>query len=409
MPNTPTLPAERFFALDVLRGFALIGVFLINFAYGDTNLVQPGAIKTSWDAVASWFLVNAVEDRFWPLFSLSFGIGFSLLLLRSRRRGEPFLAPYLRRLAALFVFGWVTFVVLQGIPILNRYAIGGLVLLLFVRASNRTVLNCAFLTLLLSVVDFPLINRYDQWQTQRNGPQATQEEEARNVQLSRAQEQFDSTAPYVPFVWHHTVGLGRWVTSLGFYISREVQIVALFLLGLYVGRRGILEQPEQHLKLLRTVAVAGLVMGLTSWGIYQHVKVWPQGSLATELLQRLDHTVFYLSWALCYGATVVLLTLRPAIRSRLMPLACTGRLALTNFLMQFVLGFVVLSRFGLGWSDRFGTASRFGWVLVIFALQVLFSAWWLRRFSFGPAEWLWRIVTYGSRKTTARPISPAIA
>ena len=150
MPNTPTSPADRFLALDVLRGFALSGVFLINFAYGDTPLVQPGEVKTSWDAVASWFLVNAVEDRFWPLFSLSFGIGFSLLLLRSRRRGEPFLVPYLRRLASLFVFGWLTFVVFQGIPILNRYAIGGLVLLLFVRTSNRTVLACAALALVLS-------------------------------------------------------------------------------------------------------------------------------------------------------------------------------------------------------------------------------------------------------------------
>ena len=187
------------------------------------------------------------------------------------------------------------------------------------------------------------------------------------------------------------------------------QIVALFLLGLYVGRRGIVEQPERHLRLLRVVAVAGLVVGLPSWSIYQQVKVSPQNSLAMELLQRFDYTVFYLAWALCYGATVILLTLLPAIRSRMMPLAYTGRLALTNFLMQFVLGFVVLSRFGLGWSDRFGTATRFGWVLVVFALQVLFSRWWLRRFSFGPAEWLWRIVTYGPRRTHARPISPAVA
>ena len=265
-------------------------------------------------------------------------------------------------------------------------------------------------------VDAPIINRYERWHAarhrlvleQRDGPRAVQEEQAR-AQESRALEQFDSTAPYVCFVLHHTVGLGRWVTSLGFYISREVQIVALFLLGLYVGRRGILEQPDRHLRLLRTVAVAGLAVGITSWSIYQQVKVWPQSSLAIELLQRFDYTVFYLAWALCYGATVVLLTLRPAIRSRMMPLAYTGRLALTNFLMQFVLGFVVLSRFGLGWSDRFGTATRFGWVLVVFALQVLFSRWWLRRFSFGPAEWLWRIVTYGPRRTSARPISPAVA
>jgi len=288
---------------------------------------------------------------------------------------------------------------------------------LFVRASNRTVLLWATLALLLSVLDAPIFFRYERWQLaqhrleleQRDGPRAVQEEQAKDAEASRAQRRFESTAPYVPFVLNRTVGLGRSVTSLRFYITREVQIVAMFLLGLYIGRRGILEQPERHLRLLWTVAGAGLVVGLTSWGIYQQVKVWPQSSLAAQLLQRFDYMVFYLAWALCYGATVVLLTLRPAVRSWLMPLAYTGRLALTNFLMQFVLGFVVLSRFGLGWSDRLGTASRFGWVLVVFTLQVLFSRWWLRRFSFGPAEWLWRIVTYGPRRTRPRPISPAVA
>jgi uncharacterized protein len=84
------------------------------------------------------------------------------------------------------------------------------------------------------------------------------------------------------------------------------------------------------------------------------------------------------------------------------PLAHTGRLALTNFLMQFALGFLVFSRFGLGWSDRFGTASRLALVLGVFALQVWFSGWWLRRFRFGPAEWLWRLATYGSIDSRTR-------
>src|SRR5262249_55019715 len=189
-------------ALDVLRGFALTGVFLVYFAYGDTKLVQPSEITHGLDAIASWILVTVFEDRFWPLFSLSFGIGFSLLLLRSQRRGEPFLGPYLRRLAALFVFGWLCEVVLQGIPILNRYAIGGLALLPFVRASNRAVLRCSVLLLLLSVVDAPIFFRYQQRQIarhrleleQQSGRRAVQEEEKRAAQARQAENQFFNTA-----------------------------------------------------------------------------------------------------------------------------------------------------------------------------------------------------------------------
>jgi uncharacterized protein len=410
MPTAPTQPAERLPALDVLRGFALAGVFLVNFAYGDTKLVQPSEMTRGLDAIASWILVTVFEDRFWPLFCLSFGIGFSLLLLRSQRRGEPFLGPYLRRLAALFVFGWLCEVVLQGIPILNRYAIGGLALLPFVRASNRTVLRWSVLLLLLSVVDAPIFFRYQQRQIarhrleleQRSGRRALQEEEKRAAQARRAENQFFNTARYVPLVQHDTVAFGRRVTSLG-SVFREVQIVGVFLLGLYIGRAGILTNPERHRRLLRTVAVVGFVVGLMSWSVYELAKVWPPGSsLWVDLLQRFDYMVFYLAWSLCYGATIVLFVLQPTLRRWMIPLAHTGRLALTNFLMQFVLGFLIFSRFGLGWSDRFGTASRFVLVLAVFALQVWFSGWWVRRFRFGPAEWLWRLATYGSIDSRTR-------
>jgi uncharacterized protein len=405
MPRTPTPPSERFLALDVLRGFALSGVFFINFAYGDTKIVQPSEITHGWNAVASWILVTVFEDRFWPLFSLSFGVGFSLLLLRSERRGEPFLGPYLRRLAALFVFGWLCDVVLQGIPILNRYAIGGLALLPFVRASNQTVLCWSVGLLLLSVVDAPVVSRYQHGQLaqhrleleQRSGRSAVEQEERQAAEAEQAEDQFFNTARYIPLIRHDTAVLARWVLSFSFYVSREVQIVGVFLLGLCVGRAGILTEPERHRRLLRTVAITGVVVGLISWSVYQLITGWSRGSsLWIELLQRFDYTAFYLSSALCYGATVVLLVLRPGIRRLLMPLAHTGRLALTNFLMQFVLGFIVFSRFGLGWGDRLGTGGRFALVLVVFAVQVWFSGWWLRRFRFGPAEWLWRLATYGS-------------
>lgn len=119
---------------------------------------------------------------------------------------------------------------------------------------------------------------------------------------------------------------------------------------------------------------------------------------AYDLLAFLGYALGGLALALWYASAVVLLVERPAWRRRLAPLAAAGRMALTNYLLQSLVCTTLFYSYGLGLYGRVGPAGGLLLTLAIFGGQLAFSAWWLRRFRFGPVEWLWRTLTYGRRQ-----------
>src|SRR5262245_33859500 len=133
----PVTTGERIEELDVVRGFALIGVFLMNVEFFNRSIagieegMPPGLTGLDW--FASWFIAYFVQGKFWTIFTLLFGMGFAVMLTRAERAGRPFLVPYLRRILALAVFGALHFIFLWAGDILFAYAIaaGGLLVLLY--------------------------------------------------------------------------------------------------------------------------------------------------------------------------------------------------------------------------------------------------------------------------------------
>jgi uncharacterized protein len=180
-------------------------------------------------------------------------------------------------------------------------------------------------------------------------------------------------------------------------------IAGRFILGYYAGRRQLLEKPQAHLPLFRNLLICGLVVGLvgnalwvsttglTRAGILAPSSFWVVAAQLPIYLGQIAMAAFYLS-------VIVLLWPLPAWRSRLARLAPVGRMALTNYLMHSLMYLLLFYGFGLALLGRVGTTFCLGLSIVIFAAQILFSSWWLRRFRFGPAEWLWRSLTYGSRQ-----------
>ena len=130
----PIADQERIQALDVIRGFALVGIFLMNVEWFSRPLATMGtglpAGLTGLNRVAGWFIYTFVQGKFWTMFSLLFGMGFAVMLTRAERAGRPFLRPYLRRIAALAVFGAVHHIFIWGGDILFSYAVGALALLI---------------------------------------------------------------------------------------------------------------------------------------------------------------------------------------------------------------------------------------------------------------------------------------
>jgi uncharacterized membrane protein YeiB len=157
-PFSPVAESQRIEALDVVRGFALLGIFLMNIEWFNRPLatfgqgIPPGLTGLDW--LASWFIAYFVQGKFWTIFSLLFGMGFAVMLVRAERAGRQFTQLYLRRILALAVFGGVHFIYLWEGDILLSYAAGALGLLIMLYGRARPILiACAVLLAVGSIPD----------------------------------------------------------------------------------------------------------------------------------------------------------------------------------------------------------------------------------------------------------------
>jgi uncharacterized membrane protein YeiB len=149
-PFAPVAESQRIEALDVVRGFALLGIFLMNIEWFNRPIASLGEGMprglTGPDWLASWFIAYFVQGKFWTIFSLLFGMGFAVMLVRAERAGREFTKVYLRRILALAVFGAVHFIYLWEGDILFSYAVGALALLILLYGRARPILiACAVL------------------------------------------------------------------------------------------------------------------------------------------------------------------------------------------------------------------------------------------------------------------------
>jgi uncharacterized protein len=194
--------------------------------------------------------------------------------------------------------------------------------------------------------------------------------------------------------------------------SRFQRVLGVFLLGLWVGRRAILLDPGAHQALLRRVIAWGVPIGLVASTFVAWAEMSPLPSYSRlRIAESAAYVIGVVPLALAYVAAFSLLWLRPAMQSRLAWLAPAGRMALTCYLTQTLIGCTLFYGIGLGWAGRVGPRSFPLIALVVFAVQVVCCRWWLRHYRFGPIEWVWRSMTYGKmqRMSPASPQTSAAA
>lgn len=400
----PVADGERLQTLDVLRGFALLGVFLMNIEWFNRPLLENGTgIDLSGgplDDLAAWGVAWLVQGKFWALFSLLFGMGFSVMSMRAEAAGRGFYGPYLRRVLALGAFGAAHAIFLWPGDILFSYAVTATVLL-GLRAFQRALMPTAplglrwmagggiwvsmagltmALGLLMMLVTMP--------EEQGGGGGAIQAlvDEAPRV--------------YAEGAWAEVTAfrLREWQVLAGFSLMGIVPMaLALFLIGGWYIRSGVMRDPAAHRGLWRRHAWIGLPLGLglaaLGLSIADGMSMTApdgRGMLAMSI-------AFFASLALMLGyvGALTLATLSPRVGPWLRAwLAPAGRMALTNYLAQSLVASSVFYGYGLGLYGEVGRGGQTLFVFAVFALQVVASRWWLARFRYGPMEWLWRAITY---------------
>jgi len=400
----PVSLTERADILDVLRGFALLGVLLDNI-FGFTGwgfFTQPmrEALPT-WPADGIVGLLEQVfiNGKFYSLFSLLFGIGFSIILIRNEQKGINPLKIFYRRLFILLLIGAAHLFLLWEGDILFLYALIGMILPLFRRFSDKGLLITAAVLILSPIIlDCIYILLHS-----KSGDGL--ERLAMSIDKING---IPTDSTYATYLYKPGSGFHEWRNwqESGWayrysYIldsNRIPKVLGMFLLGFYAGRKMMYAHLENYTTLFKKLRLWGLVIGIPSaiactyFDFFQKHIPDPRG---------LAHTFFYATsvvpLCLAYTSIICLRWVKKKGNSKLKVLAPMGRMALTNYLMQTIIGIALYYGVGFGFGGNIGPAIFIPIGLAVYALQILYSNWWFKYFNYGPMEWIWRQLTYGKR------------
>lgn len=332
------------------------------------------------ERAAEWVIVTFAEGSFYPIFAFLFGLGFALQL----RKGEGVVPLYRRRLFVLLGIGVLHAVFVWLGDILVTYALVGFLLLPFRNRSDRTLLLWVVGGTLYTFIAFYVLTLF--------GGNALPPE------LLAQLEGLYRTGSYAELTLVRLSWLFLNLTNL---LVVFPQILALFLLGLLVGRRGVLQDPEAHAPLLRRTFGVTLAVGLPL--VLLRGAALARGG-STPLFEALDVAIGSPALGFAYLSGLALLLRAARWQARLGPLAAVGRTALSNYLAQSLICTLLFYPYGLGLFGRVGPAWGIVLTLALFAAQIVLSNLWLQRYRYGLAEWVWRALTYQARPALRRGV-----
>jgi uncharacterized protein len=365
----PTLQSNRDYFLDVWRGFAITGVL---FAYIIWNLGNlPEQNWTAADKAIAWFTGAMIDGKFYTALCMLFGIGFYLQFEKSRQSQRSIIPFALRRIFLLMLIGALHALFLRRGDVLMPYALCSLYLLLARNAGNRTLVALMIFCFLFPTLYWQLLK----WAGYKSPPW----QKDTGVYMNDMLRAFA--------VRHH---------PLAFFVG-GLNDCLLFLLGFYAAKNNWLHRLSNHPKRLFIVFVSGLLFGVGMYFLDESSHNWfgplPKMNYAKRIFAQYTWLTTYLlhcvSLAVAYMSGLYWLYLR---NNKMKAFANLGRMALTNYLSQSLIMIPACFIFGL--FDHFTPLKTLAWSGGIWIAQAVFCAWWLKRYNFGPFEWLLRSFTY---------------
>ena len=393
----PVRSSERYVILDVLRGFALLGIAIANFPEFSLYSFLPAeaaeAMPTAGtDRIVHYLQYVFIDGKFYTIFSLLFGIGFSIIIANAARRGANGFRIFYRRMFVLLLIGFLHLMFIWSGDILMLYALLGMLLPLFRNVPNRALLVWAALLMAIPVaVDYAVelsgispsapVVELQQFYCDKYG--ITDENFAYWL---RDAEHYSGTFEFL--IQGALVRVQEFIDG-----NRYFKVMGLFLLGFYIGRNRFYADLGNFMPQLKRIARYGFIIGLPLSLIYawsaMNGRPWGLGTHAALYFV----SVFPLGFA--YVAGICLCYLHRPQWKGFSVFATPGRMALTNYIGQSVFGMLLF--YGIG----FGLGAGVGLVYVVliaagvWLMQALVSGVWLHYCQFGPLEWIWRMFTYG--------------
>ncbi|MGI9547128.1 MAG: DUF418 domain-containing protein [Flavobacteriaceae bacterium] len=395
---------NRIVIIDALRGFSLAGIVIVHMVENYLGAPPPeGAMDAVRigipDYVVDGIIAIFLRGKFFALFSFLFGLSFFIQMDSAQKKGKDFRVRFLWRLILLFVIGYLHHLFYRG-DILTIYAVLGLFLIPFYKVSNKYVLGLVALVFLGlgRYVVFAFTggdNLFLEGEFSPTSPEVAAYYEI--IKHGSLWEVFQSNAV--------DGQLMKMDFQLGIF-SRGYLTFAFFLLGLFVGRTDFFRNFMDKKKLLQDMMWWSLGIFVVSIG------------LTALIFMQAGPEVKFDNWITMFGLTAVdlvnigmtgiilagfVMLYRKAKAGRfLSKFAPYGRMALTNYVFQSLIGTYILFGWGLGYLGELRNLYTFLIAIALIAMQMILSKWWLSKFYYGPLEWLWRSLTHFKRYPLVR-------
>ena len=362
----PVRESSRITSLDLIRGVAVLGILLMNtvsFKFGPAPYfnLSAGGSETWLDWTVGIFGEVFVDQKFMGLFSLLFGAGMILFIDRAASRGRRAVVLNLWRNALLLLIGILHTILWYG-DVLTVYAVASFFLVAMRRLPNRGLIAAGSVAFALSVGCSLL-----------------------------AQNMADTTTVSLSGLWTPGDFSTEDPIAVIFLLGYFLRALGLILIGAGLYRTGFMNG-GMSARTYRLTAIVGLAIGLPLAAAGVVITAMNDYSREIAFIGQIPNTLGTIPASLGYMSIIILWNNRADswLKGRL---RSVGRMALTNYLTQTVLGVLVLTTL-LGDVDFVNRAAVLLFVFAVWALQIWWSQAWLSRFLFGPAEWLWRVATY---------------
>jgi uncharacterized protein len=419
----PVQAEERITSLDAVRGFALLGILLMNIvgfglhaAYDDPTNAGGAAGANLW----AWIVMHVLaEGKMRCLFSMVFGAGVVLLTSRAERRGAGATTAdiFYRRNLWLMIFGIAHAFLLWHGEILYPYALCALVLFPFRNMAPKALLSIGA-AMLVMIAGANVYGGFELKQTiargraaqqvEKSGGRLTEEQTTAKEKWEKLRKDLKPTPEEVEKEnrrWRGSIAdvlkvraeiVWRW-HSLAYYHYMMLDLFSMMFIGMGFYKLGIFSA-GRSVKFYAVMAIAGYLIGLS----VNSYTAWLRVTNNFDLLVNAQSTVTYdigrLSIALAHVGALMLVMKAGGLTFLTNPLGAIGQMALSNYLMHSVICSTIFCGYGFAMFGRLERHQLYYIVASIWLVQMIISPIWLRHFHFGPAEWAWRSLTYWKKQ-----------
>lgn len=380
--------APRIEVVDALRGFAIFAIFIFHNLEHFDLYYKPEHFpdwlkewdKSVWDTVTFLFAGKA-----YAIFALLFGFTFFIQMHNQAKKGVDFRLRFLWRLILLFIFGCVNALFYEG-DILSFYAVLGVILIPVGKWPDRAILITSIFLLLQPFEWFKVLQII-------NTPNYVAPKNLSSAYFHKAGE-YMAGSSFAELVKGNFIYGRAAVWIWAWEKGRYFQTPALFMLGLLLGRKGSFHSSEHNSRFWLRLLLISAILFIPLFYLKGSMNHFVTGKALAKKLAMIVTTWSNLAFMFVLTSSIVCLYKRGAGKKILNLFAPLGRMSLTNYVLQSIMGTLVYYGYGFGLYRYTGATFCLVIGILLFTVQLLFCRWWLQHHKQGPLEYLWHRATW---------------